>query len=110
MSDEEQPPAEEKNVEETPVEESSSDVESTVLKEQNNKLKEKFRLTNDEKILSTVGFPKLNKFFIAFKHLPKMKKIYEYPVFLKLLSFSPVNINYPHIASFSCGWHPHKSS
>ncbi|RJU88138.1 MAG: PH domain-containing protein [Candidatus Poseidoniales archaeon] len=54
MSDEEQPPAEEKNVEETPVEESSSDVESTVLKEQNNKLKEKFRLTNDEKILKDI--------------------------------------------------------
>ena len=32
--------------------------------------------TNDDKILSTVGFPKLNKFFIDFKHLPKMKKYF----------------------------------
>jgi len=32
--------------------------------------------TNDDKILSTVGFPKLNKFFIEFKHLPKMKKYF----------------------------------
>ena len=31
---------------------------------------------NDDKILSTVGFPKLNKFFIDFKHLPKMKKYF----------------------------------
>ena len=54
MSDEEQPPAEEKIDEETPVEESSPDVESTVLKEQNKKLKEKFRLTNDEKILKDI--------------------------------------------------------
>ena len=32
--------------------------------------------TNDDKILSTLGFPKLNKFFIDFKHLPKMKKYF----------------------------------
>ena len=32
--------------------------------------------TNDDKILSTVGFPKLNKFFIDFKHLPKMRKYF----------------------------------
>ena len=32
--------------------------------------------TNDDKILSTVGFPKLNKFFIDFKNLPKMKKYF----------------------------------
>ena len=30
----------------------------------------------DDKILSTVGFPKLNKFFIDFKNLPKMKKYF----------------------------------
>ena len=32
--------------------------------------------TNDDKILSAVGFPKLNKFFIDFKNLPKMKKYF----------------------------------
>lgn len=32
--------------------------------------------TNDDKILSAVGFPKLNKYFIDFKHLPKMKKYF----------------------------------
>ena len=32
--------------------------------------------THDDKILSAVGFPKLNKFFIDFKHLPKMKKYF----------------------------------
>ena len=32
--------------------------------------------THDDKILSAVGFPKLNKFFIDFKNLPKMKKYF----------------------------------
>jgi len=32
--------------------------------------------TNDDKILSAVGFPKLNNFFIDFKNLPKMKKYF----------------------------------
>ena len=32
--------------------------------------------TNDDKILSAVGFPKLNQFFIALKALPKMKKYF----------------------------------
>ena len=32
--------------------------------------------SNDDKILSAVGFPKLNQFFIALKALPKMKKYF----------------------------------
>ena len=40
MSDEEQPLAEENNVEEPTVDEPSEEVTSTVLKDENNKLKE----------------------------------------------------------------------
>ena len=54
MSDEEQPLAEENNVEETTVEESSEEVVSTVMKEENSKLKDKFRLTSDEQILKDI--------------------------------------------------------
>ena len=54
MSDEEQPLAEENNVEETTVEEPSEEVTSTVLKDENNKLKDKFRLTSDEQILKDI--------------------------------------------------------
>ena len=54
MSDEEQPLAEENNVEETTVDEPSEEVTSTVLKDENNKLKDKFRLTSDEQILKDI--------------------------------------------------------
>ena len=34
------------------------------------------RIKNDDKILSVAGYSKLNKFFIDFKNLPKMKKYF----------------------------------